>query len=214
MATKLLVFDCDSTLSEIEGVDELARLRGADVFAASEALTHQAMNGEVEVEAVFGKRLELIQPTVADCAVIGQQYIEKIEPTAEATLKRARELGWTPIILSGGFAIVIEPLAKMLGVDHIEAVPLKFDESGNYVDFDSNYPTTRSGGKPEVIAQLKEKYSPEKVVMVGDGVSDLETAATVDRFIGFGRYTPRKRVKAEADFFVYSLEKIIGLLDF
>ncbi|MGB0372726.1 MAG: HAD-IB family phosphatase [Opitutales bacterium] len=214
MAKQLLIFDCDSTLSEIEGVDELARLKGSAVFEASEALTHQAMNGEVEVEAVFGKRLELIQPTLADCSVIGQKYIEKIEPTAEATLARARELGWTPIILSGGFAIVIEPLAKLLGVERVEAVPLQFDEAGKYAGFDSDYPTTRSGGKPEVIERLKAEFSPEKIVMVGDGVSDLETAPTVDRFIGFGRYTPRKRVKAEAEYFVYALDEVIGLLDF
>ena len=214
MAQKLLIFDCDSTLSEIEGVDELARLRGPDVFQASEALTHQAMNGVVEVEAVFGKRLELIQPTIADCAAIGKQYIEKIEPTAKETLARVRELGWTPMILSGGFAIVIEPLAQFLAVERIEAVPLKFDAAGNYAAFDSDYPTTRSGGKPEVIEQLKAEFSPEKIVMVGDGVSDLETAPTVDRFIGFGRYTPRKRVKEEAEYFVYALDEVISLLDF
>ena len=38
---KLIVFDCDSTLSSIEGIDELARLRGEETFAEIEALTRQ-----------------------------------------------------------------------------------------------------------------------------------------------------------------------------
>ena len=44
---KLIAFDCDSTLSAIEGVDELARLAGDDVFRQVEDLTNQAMNGEI-----------------------------------------------------------------------------------------------------------------------------------------------------------------------
>jgi phosphoserine phosphatase len=41
----LILFDCDSTLSAIEGVDELARLRGPDCFAEIEAMTYAAMGG-------------------------------------------------------------------------------------------------------------------------------------------------------------------------
>ena len=41
---KLIVFDCDSTLSSIEGIDELARLAGPSAFKEVEALTHAAMN--------------------------------------------------------------------------------------------------------------------------------------------------------------------------
>ena len=40
---KLICFDCDSTLSAIEGIDELARVRGPEVFARVEAMTHDAM---------------------------------------------------------------------------------------------------------------------------------------------------------------------------
>ena len=45
MATKLVLFDCDSTLSAIEGIDELGRLRGPKVFQEIEGMTNAAMNG-------------------------------------------------------------------------------------------------------------------------------------------------------------------------
>jgi phosphoserine phosphatase len=56
---KLICFDCDSTLSSIEGIDELARLRGPEAFARVEALTADAMNGRIpRCEDVFGRPLD------------------------------------------------------------------------------------------------------------------------------------------------------------
>jgi phosphoserine phosphatase len=209
---KLLILDCDSTLSAIEGVDELARLRGSDVFARVEAMTHQAMDGRISVEAVFGERLRIIQPTRVNVSEIGRRYIETVEPTAVEALAAARAAGWTPMILSGGFRPAIRPLADFLGIERVEAVDLFFDAAGDYVGFDEAYPTTRSGGKPERIRALRTELRPERIVMVGDGVSDLETAPEVDLFIGFGRYLARAKVKAGASVFVETLADVPALL--
>ena len=59
-----LVFDCDSTLSELEGVDELCAIVGVE-RAEVEALTHRAMAGELPLEEVYGARLELLRPDAA-----------------------------------------------------------------------------------------------------------------------------------------------------
>lgn len=209
---KLIVFDCDSTLSSIEGIDELARVKGEDVFDQVAALTHAAMNGEVALDEVFSRRLAIIKPDQKSCDAIAQLYIDTIEPTAIDSLNALRDLGYTPIILSGGFKLLIEPLAKLLGVEQVEAVPLNLDAEGNYISFDASYPTTYNGGKPEIINKLKQQHGATEIIMVGDGVSDLETKAHVDKFIGFGRYTPRDKVKAEADYFVYSLADILPIL--
>lgn len=209
---KLIIFDCDSTLSSIEGIDELGRARGSEVFARVEAMTHDAMNGKLAVEAVFGERLRIIQPQAGDVAAVGRQYVETVEPTALATLETLRAAGWTPMILSGGFRNAIRPLADYLGIARVEAVDLFFDVEGNYAGFDEAYPTTRSGGKPEIIRALKAELRPARVVMVGDGASDLETTPEVDLFIGFGRYVAREKVKKQAAAFVFSLNEIPPLL--
>ncbi|MBC8011889.1 MAG: HAD-IB family phosphatase [Burkholderiales bacterium] len=210
--TKLIVFDCDSTLSAIEGIDELGRARGPETFARVEAMTHDAMNGKISVESVFGARLRFIRPTTTDVAAVGRQYIDTIEPTAVATLAALRAAGWTPMILSGGFRNAIRPLADHLGIARVEAVDLYFDAAGDYAGFDEAYPTTRSGGKPKVIRTLKAELKPARVVMVGDGVSDLETQSEVDLFIGFGRYVDREKVRAGAAVFARSLAEIPLLL--
>jgi phosphoserine phosphatase len=209
---QLIVFDCDSTLSAIEGIDELGRARGPEVFARVEAMTNDAMNGKIAVEAVFGERLRIIRPRACDVAAVGRQYIETIEPTAVAALGELRAAGWTPVIVSGGFRNAIRPLADHLGIDRVEAVDLYFDGQGDYAGYDERYPTTRSGGKPEVIRLLKAELKPERVVMVGDGVSDLETKPEVDLFIGFGRYMAREKVRQQAQAFAFSLAEIPRLL--
>jgi phosphoserine phosphatase len=211
-APRLVIFDCDSTLSSLEGVDELARARGPEFFAAAEAMTNDAMEGRLAVEAVFGRRLELIKPSASEVAHVGQRYLETIEPTARKTLATLRARGWTPMILSGGFRQAIQPLADLLGIERVEAVDLYFDEEGNYRGFDEAYPTTRSGGKPIVIRGLKAAFQPREIVMVGDGVSDLETKPEVDLFVGFGGTVRREKVKAGASHFITRLDELEFIL--
>jgi phosphoserine phosphatase len=210
---KLICFDCDSTLSAIEGVDELARVRGPEIFAQVEAMTNEAMNGLLAVEQVFARRLEIIQPTRANAEAIGRRYVETVEPTAVQTVALLKARGWTPLIVSGGFRPIIAPLAAFLGIARIEAVDLFFQADGTYQGYDAAYPTTRSGGKPAVIARLRQELLPDRVVMIGDGVSDLEAKPVVDRFIGFGRYTTRPKVRAEAHAFITSLDQLPALLE-
>ena len=212
-ATKLLLIDCDSTLSSIEGIDELARVRGPEIFDEVERLTHEAMDGKIPIASVFGRRLEIIRPRKEDAAAIGERYVTTVEPTAKATLDTLRSRGWHPVIISGGFRQPIRPLADYLGIDRIEAVDLFFDAEGNYTGFDEAFPTTRNGGKPEIVRALRSELQPTQTVMVGDGASDLEARSECDQFIGFGRYAVREKVKAGADHFILSLDELLRLLD-
>jgi phosphoserine phosphatase len=209
---KLICFDCDSTLSSVEGIDELARLRGPEIFAQVEALTEDAMNGKIRIEEIFGLRLTAIRPTSEDAAAVGRRYLESVEPSAKETIASLRAIGWTPIIISGGFRQAIRPLGDFLGIERIEAVDLYFAADGSYTGYDTGYPSTRSGGKVDIIRGLRSELRPEKVVMVGDGVSDLETAPVVDLFVGFGGFATRERVKREAAAFVTSLASVPALI--
>lgn len=201
--SKIIIFDCDSTLSSIEGIDELARAAGYDVSQKIAQMTNEAMEGKIPIESVFAKRLEIIQPSRDAVAKIGDLYIEMVEPNAKQVISTLKEQGWTPFILSAGYVQAIAPLAKYLSIDSIEAVKLFFNEDGSYRDFDRNYPTTRNGGKLEIVEKLRNSnLAPEKIIMVGDGVSDLETKPGVDLFVGFGRYAVREKVQAEANCYI------------
>jgi HAD superfamily phosphoserine phosphatase-like hydrolase len=203
---KLFFIDCDSTLSTIEGIDELARAKGDNIFTRVVDLTHAAMNGDVPITEVFPRRMELIRPDRALCEEIGALYVQTIVPGAEDLILDLKAAGWFPIILSGGFEPIIRPLADHLGISHVEAVPLYFHEDGSYQGYGEDYPTTRNLGKNEVIREWRQAVLPERILMMGDGVSDLETKPDVDAFIGFGGVVSRPRVKSGCDWWVTDMK--------
>ena len=204
---KLCFIDCDSTLSTIEGIDELGRAAGPDVFAKVEALTNAAMNGELPIAEVFPRRMEMIRPNRNLCDRIARMYLETIVEGVDEFISELTAAGWTPIVLSGGFAPLIAPLARRLGIEHVEAVPLHFHENGSYAGYGKEYPTTRNLGKNEVIRAWKSALHPTRVVMIGDGVSDLETKPDVDLFIGFGGVVERTKVKQGAGFWLADMRQ-------
>ena len=68
----LIFFDCDSTLSTIEGIDELAKLKGKEARVG--LLTNKAMNGDLDLSEVYGKRLKAIRPTRGQLKAVEERY--------------------------------------------------------------------------------------------------------------------------------------------
>ena len=211
----LIFFDCDSTLSAIEGVDELARLKGKEWRVG--LLTQKAMDGDLDLAEVYGKRLRAIRPTRGELAQIEQLYWDRMVADAPEVIGALQFLGKQVFIISGGLAAPVRGFGKRLGVAeaNIRAVELEFNElSGDwwryyapdthhaesYLDYDEG-PLTASSGKPAIIEELTAGRWGRRM-MVGDGASDMSTKGTVDLFVGFGGVVRRTRVEAEADVFV------------
>ncbi|MDO4776558.1 MAG: HAD-IB family phosphatase [Cardiobacteriaceae bacterium] len=198
-----VAFDCDSTLSSLEGIDELAALAGVREEVAS--LTDQAMNGDIPLEAVYGKRLDLIRPKRADLAHIAREYLATIVPGARETIAALQARGVAVAIVSGGLIDAILPLAHALGIaeENVFAVPLEFDGNGDYLGLPA-HPLATAHGKAEVIAAWKKRHGFKQVVMVGDGMSDIAARAegAADAVIGYGGVIVRDAVRKQADVFV------------
>lgn len=196
--SKILFLDCDSTLSTIEGIDELAACRGSEIQQQVVELTNGAMSGQVPIDEVFARRLDLIQPTFEMCQEVGRKYVATITDNGKAVLDAMRQQGWKPVIVSGGFTEAIRPLAGELGIEEVFAVSLRFNSDGTYQNFDRSAPTARNHGKTDVIRHYCETNEIEKSVMIGDGISDWETHTVVDLFVGFGGVVERQSVKERA----------------
>lgn len=200
MSYEVICFDCDSTLSRVEGVDELARRNG--LFDEVAALTDKAMNGELALEAVYGHRLELIKPDQDAMDWLAELYIaEMVEGVAE-TVKTLLDSGKQVHIISGGLRQAILPMAALLGIaeDHVHAVDVVFDGNGQYLDFARQSPLAVSGGKARICRRLRMHHA--SVAMVGDGKTDLEAKQAGAYMIGFGGVVQRPLVREQADVFV------------
>jgi phosphoserine phosphatase len=191
-----VVFDCDSTLARIEGIDELA---GPGRAAEIAALTEAAMQGAVPLEEVYGRRLALIRPTRARVEALGRAYVEALVPDARDTVAALLWLGKTVRIVSGGLRAPVEEVARALGLgpEAVAAVGVEFADDGGYADFERASPLTRSGGKAAAVRALA---LPRPALLVGDGATDLEARPEVDAFAAYMGVAFRPQVAAGADF--------------
>jgi phosphoserine phosphatase len=216
----IVIFDCDSTLSTIEGIDELARLTGHEYDVAQ--LTKRAMEGDIPLEAVYGHRLVTVNPTQEQVRAIANRYRETVVPDAKEIINALQDLGTEVFIVSGGLIEPVRDFGVWLGIprDHIYAVNMEYDQlagkwwrywdlpggdnpRANYLAVEPN-PLTGTLGKNQIITQIRSKY-PGRVLMIGDGLSDLEAAVDVDLFVGFGGAVFRQRIADEAPVYIHTL---------
>lgn len=195
---RFVFFDVDSTLVTIEGIDVLA---GGNPEIVT--LTEAAMNGEIALDEVYGRRLDIIKPTLADVERLGETYCRSLVAGAEETIATLREHGCDVHLVTAGIAQAIHPLAAKLNIAPraVHAVALTFDEEGHYVDFDRRSLLTKVGGKELVVRAILSR-SKGRSAFIGDGISDLETKPAVDLFVGFGGVHTRARVKENAEVYV------------
>lgn len=192
-----VIFDCDSTLSTIEGIEELAREHRAEV----EALTEEAMRGTIPLEQVYGRRLELVRPPRGRVLALGQRYIETLVPDAKETVAALLAEGLHLRIISGGLKPAVVVLARALGLDEsaVAAVEIYFSDNGSYAGFERDSPLAASEGKRRVIESWQV---PRPSLMVGDGATDLEAQAAIDAFAAFAGVVYRAPVVAAADYVI------------
>jgi len=210
-------FDCDSTLTAVEGIDWLAERagKGADV----RALTRAAMEGEAELRDVYGERLDLISATWAEVQAVRQAYKKHAVEDAAAVISALHALGHRVYIVSGGLLDPVREFGVYLGVppERVRAVELDYDQLsgrwwsriGEHPQPDRRYLAYRAGalavsdGKAHIVRELRGA-APGRSLLVGDGASDLLARHAVDLFVGFGGVAVRERVVAEAPVFVRS----------
>lgn len=199
MSFDVICFDCDSTLSKIEGIDELAGRVG--LGEEMSRLTDAAMNGEVLLEAVYEQRLSLIRPDRDSIDWLADLYIEQIVDGVKEVFETLTAPGREVHIVSGGLRQAILPLARHLGLPEtqVHAVDIYFNENGSYRDYDRNSPLARSGGKADICRRLLKAQG--SLVMVGDGKTDMEAKQAGAVVIGFGGVADRSVVREQADFY-------------
>ena len=208
-----VVFDADSTLVSIEGIDWLAERRPPDVAGRITALTAQAMAGLLALEEVYGARLRAVAPTHDEVRQLAGLYVAALAPGAERCVAALHAAGVRVLIVSGGLLPALLPLAEGLGIAaaDVHGVGIMFDANGTFVDFDRASPLAQQHGKAALVSGLS---LPRPLVAVGDGSTDLaiRTAGAADRFVAFTGFARRDAVVRGADRAVDSFDALTALL--
>lgn len=208
---KTVIFDVDSTLADLEGIDWLAALRGPEVAAESEELTARAMAGEMPIEAVYTRRLQRIRPSAGEIMMLADAYQQYMQTGAKSLIGALHGAGVHVHLLSGGLRPSIIPLALQLGVraDRVHAVSVAQDTDGTYSLLDGEQPLATQQGKPRVVQQLQLRRA---IAMVGDGSTDAAVRGVVDNFFAYTGVARREKVVAVADAEADSFDALYDLL--
>lgn len=206
-----VVLDVDSTLSDVEGIDWLAALRGTDVERWSAELTTEAMAGRLPIEAVYSERMSVVRPTRAEIEELSGVYLDRIAVGARESLAELAVNGVELVMVSGGLREAILPLATELGISeqHVHAVPVFFSSDGSYAGFDHHSPFTQQGGKRSAVLTMGLRAP---ILAVGDGMTDAEMKSVVNVFAAFTGFRRRAPVVDLADCVIDSFDQLRNLV--
>ncbi|RHY27492.1 hypothetical protein DYB32_006733 [Aphanomyces invadans] len=228
-SAQAVCFDVDSTVCSEEGIDVLAAHCGQGQRVA--AWTTKAMNGGVKFEDALAARLDIIKPSRKDIADCLRVHPPQLTPGIESLISGLHARNIHVYFVSGGFRLMIAPIADRLHVPstNVFANTIHFDANGYYAGFDDTEMTSRDSGKPRVLemydtsalklslhssqcCRLKKAHGYKTVVMVGDGVTDMQAKPPADLFVGFGGVVERDVVKKNADWFVKDFAELTQAL--
>ncbi|MDC9726041.1 MAG: phosphoserine phosphatase SerB [Gammaproteobacteria bacterium] len=169
--TKLLVTDMDSTLINIECVDEIADFINVKPQVAE--ITEAAMRGEIDFETSLRQRVSLLKGL--DVSALERVYEERLQlnPGAELMLKGLQQKNIKTALVSGGFTFFTERLKQRLGLDFTMANVLA--EYKGKLTGEVEGDICGAQAKADFLLAHCEKLDilPSQVVAMGDGANDL-----------------------------------------
>ncbi len=197
-----IVFDCDGTMSHIEGIDELANDNG--VGEQVRKLTATAMGLSGLNPQLYSQRLNLVLPSFQQVLSLAQRYFQHISPDLPAVLAVLKAFNKHIYIVSAGISLAVTGFGELLDIKHenIFAVDVFFDEKGQYVNFDHQSPLIHTQGKRQIVEKIKKRH--ERIAFIGDGLNDLSVKDLVTRFIGYGGAFYRKNIEENCQFYISS----------
>lgn len=207
-AKRLVVMDMDSTLIQVEVIDELARVAGVGEQVAE--ITERAMNGELDFSGALRERVALLKGLKAEA--LEQVYRNiPLTPGARNLVTILKRLGFKTAVISGGFQFFTDRLKADLGLDYAYANGLEIVDgivtgqvAGTIVD---------GARKAQLLEEIaaKEGITLDQTIAIGDGANDLPMLGRAGLGIAFNA---KARVREQADFHInqQNLDSILYLL--
>ena len=211
---KAVCLDFDSTIIKHESLDAFSKY--LEKFDKIEELTNNAMNGNMSFRESIRKRIEILSPFTKEdinhfimCNVFNSDLVDD----CNEFIKLCKKLNYDVYIISGGFSDFIKAYITkgFLDIELENVYCNEFEFEKDKIVGLKNKDLSFNNGKVNVIKELRNKY--DKIFMIGDGATDLETQNFVDLFIGFGGVVERQNVRINSHIYCWSYKWLMGFFD-
>ncbi|WP_323789416.1 phosphoserine phosphatase SerB [Psychroserpens sp.] len=207
---RLVCFDMDSTLIQAEVIDKLAELAG--VGPEVKAITESAMQGDIDFNESFIKRMKLLKGLKED--VLHDVAVNlPITKGAKRLIDTLKSYGFKTAILSGGFTYFGNYLKEELGMDYVYANELEIKDgvlTGGYIG--EIVDGTKKAGYLKEIAKM-EGIDISQTIAVGDGANDLPMLNLAGLGIAF-HAKPTVKDNAQSSISSIGLDGVLYLLGY
>ena len=205
---KVLAMDMDSTLINIECIDEIAAFGGVKEQVAS--ITEAAMRGEIkDFSESLTRRVAFLKGLSAD--VLQSVYEQKLRfnPGAEKLVATAKQAGLKVLLVSGGFTFFTEKLKARIGLDAAHANVLGAENGlltghvvGRILD---------AQGKADTLRAFAQDCgaTANQIIAIGDGANDLKMLGLADYSVAY-RAKPVVRTQAKFALNVSGLDGVLN----
>jgi phosphoserine phosphatase len=197
-AFKLIAFDMDSTLINIECVDEIAAEVGRKAEVA--AITEAAMRGEIaDYKESLRRRVALLRgvPVSALQRVYDQRL--QLNPGAERLVRAAQAAGLKTLLVSGGFTFFTDRVRDRLGIDFTRSNVLSVEDGvldGRMVDQPWGDICDGEEKKRMLLSTCAQlQIDPQQAIAMGDGANDLPMMGAAGLSVA---YHAKPRVREQA----------------
>jgi phosphoserine phosphatase len=190
----IFVSDMDSTLINIECIDEIADF--ANLKEEVSVITERAMSGDIDFNSALIERVSLLEGLGVE--VLAKVYTErlKVNPGGKELINFFKSREIKTAVVSGGFTYFTDKLSKDIGLNYSMA---------NILEVENSKLTGRIQGaivnatsKADFVKDLCDRHSisTDNVIVAGDGANDLEMMQVAGLSIG---YHAKEAVFAKAD---------------
>lgn len=213
---KYIIIDFDSTFTQVEGLDELARIalegkpNQQEIVSRIEEITKLGMEGSLSFEQALEQRIQLLSASKNDILKLVEFLENKVSNSFSRNKKFLETYSENILIISSGFREFIEPIVTKYGIKprNIYANEFVFDSQGNIVGYDKNILLSKNKGK---VLLLKELNLEGEVYVIGDGYTDYEMreAGLANHFYAFTENIERPQVAEKADYILPNLDEFL-----
>ena len=195
---KLIAFDMDSTLINIECVDEIADAAGRKAEVA--AITEAAMRGEItDYKDSLRRRVALLKGvTVAHMQQVLDERLQ-LNPGAATLVKACQRAGLKVLLVSGGFTFFTDHVRDVLGIDWTRSNVLEVADgvlTGRMVDQAWGDICDGEEKRKTLLATCEQLgIAPKQAIAMGDGANDLPMMGVAGLSVA---YHAKPAVRAQA----------------